>query len=276
MDWGKYPDRFWHCKLKLKGENKRRHDAILNDATKGQIQTQLVRPWHQNSKLVMNGCVVNNRDDVQEIQVVYTQRPLSSFEEALRLKNETSRVQVAIDARTLPFGEGTDVTHELLFETYAIESPAPDTAMLIRLCERLPEAVRSLSQRRKGKTPFTLDDEYDAQDLLRALIRAYFKHTISEEPIGKAGGTASSRVDIAIEALGALVEVKYAREAKDQSRFVRELGTDFLLYSEWKPLKTLICVIVNSGVLEDPEALEKLNGAKDLNGKKFEARIVLA
>ncbi|WP_446373557.1 PD-(D/E)XK nuclease domain-containing protein [Coleofasciculus sp. D1-CHI-01] len=120
-----------------------------------------------------------------------------------------------------------------------------------------------------------MEDEYDVQDLLHGLIRAYVKYSIQEEPLGKIAGN-SSRVDIAIEDLGILVEVKYVHNPNDQARIFKDLSSDQELYIKWEPLKVLICLIYNSGDLRDPESMEKLSGTRMIRDKQFEMYVVIA
>ena len=149
-----------------------------------------------------------------------------------------------------------------------------DLELILKLCRRLPQAQKCLSNRRFNKPAFIVADEYDAQDLLHALLKAYFKYSVQEQPLGKLAG-AASRADLAIEELETLVELKYARGPIDQQRIVKELAEDVLLYTACHWLKHFVYVVVNSQDLRDPEALEKLAGVKRFNDHEFTAHIVL-
>jgi hypothetical protein len=82
--------------------------------------------------------------------------------------------------------------------------------------------------------------------------------------------------DISIEEIGTLIEVKYVRGPDDQRRIFEEYSQDLVLYTKWPHLRTLVFVIYNSSNLRDPEALGKLGGKQDVDGKRFEVRMVLA
>ena len=140
----------------------------------------------------------------------------------------------------------------------------------------MPHAAKPLARRRKGKGPFEIVDEYDAQDLLHSIIRAYFKYAVSEEPIKKLANAKSTRADFAIEALGAIVELKYVRDPNDQARIVDELAQDLLYYEQWQHLKTFIYVVYNASDLSDPEALDQLSGVRGQDDKQYEVYIVRA
>jgi hypothetical protein len=101
---------------------------------------------------------------------------------------------------------------------------------------RLPQAARILANRqRRSKVPFEISDEYDVQDLLHAVLRAYLKYSVQEDPIPKAAGTRSGRADISVKDLGFLIEVKYVRAPDDQRRIFDEFSQGHLEKpSEWR------------------------------------------
>lgn len=141
---------------------------------------------------------------------------------------------------------------------------------------RLPHAAKVLANRRKGKTPLEIADEYDAQDILHSIVRAYFKHAVQEEPVKKLANAKSARADFAIEAIGTIVELKYVHGPNDQARIVADLAEDLLLYEQWEHLRDFIYVVYNSDDLHDSEAFEKLNGKRSHNAKHYQVHIVLA
>jgi hypothetical protein len=155
-------------------------------------------------------------------------------------------------------------------------APEADVAIVERLCRRLPQAVRILANRqRKGKAQYEISDEYDVQDLLHALLRAYLKYSVQEDPIPKAAGTRFGRADISIQDLGVLIEVKYVRGPDDQRKIFDQFSQDLVLYAQWPYLRMLLLLIYNSADLRDAEALEKLSGAQQVNDRRFEVKVVL-
>lgn len=277
MSWNEAPDQYWHCYIAVPGRKRNCEHAVVNNLGKQQIKREIIDPWCEGRAFTVGGTIVRDRDSVEEIRIVHTPRPKEHYaQEHDSCMRSSGIADLATDRRFLPFDKGTDFTHELLFGALQNTGPAPDVAILLRLCARLPDAARALATRRKGKTPFVIDDEYDAQDLLHALVRGYFKHSITEEPMGRVGAAQSSRADLAIEGLGVLIEVKYVRGPNDQNRIVEEFAHDLLLYSKWAPLKTFIYLVVNARDLRDPEALEKLSGAHEVTGKRYQTHVVLA
>ena len=184
---------------------------------------------------------------------------------------------MATDRRVLPFRNGSDSTYDLLFSGRGLTAPDANTELVIRVCERLPQAARILASRgQKKKTPFEVKDEYDVQDLLHALLRAYVKYSVQEDPIAKVAAAKSGRADLSIEELGVLIEVKYAHGPNDQKRIFEEYSQDLVLYAKWPHLKTPVFLIFNSGDLKDAEAFEKFSAIHEVNGRRFDVRVVLA
>lgn len=108
------------------------------------------------------------------------------------------------------------------------------------------------------------------------MVRAYLKYAVVEEPLGKVGGARSSRADLALEDLGTIVEVKYARGPKDQQRLVEEFAQDVQLYVKWPHLRYFVYFVYNSGDLRDPDALERLAGDREVDARRFRVFVILA
>lgn len=277
FDWESVPDRHWHCSVTVGTGKRDVQRSIVNDLTKDQLRTQIVVPWHQGRSFVVNGVIVPSRAAVSEIKIVRSDQPKSVYANEHDARMRASNVaDLATNRSYLPLSRGIDFTHELLFKELSGNEVAPDVGLLLRLCQRLPEAARVLGNRKRARTTFVLNDEYDAQDLLHALVRSAFKYAVVEEPIGIVGGGPSSRADLALEDLGVIVELKYARGPSDQDKMVKEFAEDLLLYTKWAPLQTFIYVVVNARDLRDPEALERLGGPITINGKSYHAHVVLA
>jgi hypothetical protein len=164
----------------------------------------------------------------------------------------------------------------LLFAGLSAQAPEPDVALVLRVCERLPRVAKILAVRERSKSPFAVEDEYDVQDLLHAVLRAYLKYSVREEPLGKVAGTRSGRADIAIDELGAIIEVKFVRNPHDQKKLIEDFAHDLVLYTKWPPLRHFVYLCYNSINLRDAEAMQQLEGPKEIRGIRFEAHVVLA
>lgn len=275
MDFTQPPENYWHCSVKMEGA---KDVSVVNDLTFLDLQRTIVEPWNAGRAFAVAGTLVRSATAVRAIKIAHTEHPKSFYADR---HNERMRAQGVADMATnrslLPLAQGTDVTYELLFSGSKQAAPAPDTAMVELLCKRLPQAARILSVRsRKGKTPYLIADEYDVQDLLHAILRAYLRYSVQEDPLPKVAGAKSGRTDISIEELGVLIEIKYVHGPEDQKRLFEEYSQDLVLYAQWPHLKTLIYLIYNSADLRDAEAFDKLSSTQEISGKRFTVKVVLA
>ena len=132
----------------------------------------------------MSGVIVSSRNQVERIKITHTDRSLDLLITEKNARDRAARVcDMATNRRILPIWHGADHTHELLFATLEVCAPEPEVALILQLCKRLPCSARILGIRRKGKASFEVNDEYDAQDLLHAVLRAYMKYTVHAEPL---------------------------------------------------------------------------------------------
>jgi len=267
--------KYWHCFVLLSGQKNR---AVVNDLTFEELERSVVTPFLLGQAFTVSGAIVRKSDSAAEIRIVRTDQPQKVYADQHDASMRASGISdLATDRRLLPFSRGEDRTFDLLFSGAKSKVPDADAALIERLCKRLPQVARILAARsRKGKTAYEISDEYDVQDLLHAVLRAYIKYSVQEDTLPKVGGAKSGRVDVSIEELGVLVEVKYVRGPDDQKRLFEEYSQDLVLYSAWPHLKTMIYLIYNSADLRDAEALEKLSAHQEVNGRRFDVRVVLA
>jgi hypothetical protein len=267
------PEKYWHCQVELLGgaATSAVYDLCLQD-----LQREVINPWCRETSFTINGLIVRARSEVAKILVAQTPHPRQYYAE--RAKERARGHPVFPDEIDwLTMSSAQDYTHDLLFASLGVAAPAPEVALILQLCRRLPAAARILAKgRRKGKVAFEITDEYDAQDLLHAVLRAYLKYTVHEEPLGKVGGGHAGRADVALEELGTVIELKYVHGPDDQRRIVDEFSNDLLLYTKWPHLKHFIYLVYNAQDLRDPEALDKLAGPCSLGGVDFTAHVVRA
>ena len=77
-------------------------------------------------------------------------------------------------------------------------SSAQATDTLERLLVRFPLVVNQLRLRHDKRTPLTIEDEYDVQDLLHALLRIFFDDVRDEEDTPSCAG-GSARADFILK-----------------------------------------------------------------------------
>ncbi|MBR0910169.1 PD-(D/E)XK nuclease domain-containing protein [Bradyrhizobium japonicum] len=268
------PANYWHCAARKPGE--KRYSKSL-DLTFDQVIKNVVEPWLEGRSFTVGPLILRSSDDASEILICHTGRSAAELSREWYATHQKDYRRYTFDTTNLPFRSGTHVAQELLFQPGARRPFAADVGLVLRLCERLPKAAQVLAHRsHKEKTPYVISDEYDVQDLLQGLLRGYLEYSVQEDMLPKIAGVRSSRVDVSIEELGVLIEVKYAREAADQKRFLKELSEDLMQYAKWPHLKTLIFLVYNAKVFRDGEALKKEAAEMVIDGRKFRLEIVLA
>ena len=125
---------------------------------------------------------------------------------------------------------------------------APTTAgqtaidQVLTLCERFPRFARELRSRRSGRPPLEMDDEYDVQYVLRALLALTFDDVRDETWTPEyAGG--SAREDFLLPQEKIVVEAKRTRDSQKTRELGDELIVDIERYGADDRCETLVCFI---------------------------------
>lgn len=127
-------------------------------------------------------------------------------------------------------------------------SPPVDAVLVIeQLCDRFHLVVRQLRHRSRGRHPFHVEDEYDVQDLLHALLWIDFEDVRVEEYTPSYAGK-SSRLDFLLKQEKLVVEAKKTRLGLDAKELGTQLIEDIARYEAHPDCQTLVCFVY------DPEA----------------------
>lgn len=151
---------------------------------------------------------------------------------------------------------------------------APDQLTLLeRVCLRFHAVCRQLQDRHSGRPTLSVDDEYDVQDLLHALLRLHFDDIRPEEwtPSYAGGG---SRVDFLLKLERIVIEVKKTRASMKVSELGAQLIVDIARYERHPDCGTLVCFVYDpEGRIGNPVGLER-----DLEGHsgKLRVRVIVA
>jgi REase_DpnII-MboI len=114
--------------------------------------------------------------------------------------------------------------------------------------------VRQLAERHAGRPALVIDDEYDVQDHLHALLRLHLDDVREEEWAPSYGG---SRIDFLLKRERMVVETKMTRDRLDRAKVVDELVIDKAHYRQQPDCKTLVCFVYDPDHrLANPDALE--------------------
>lgn len=147
---------------------------------------------------------------------------------------------------------------------HAEMSEAEAVSLLLRCCNRFHVVARQLRQRHDDRKTIDIDDEYDVQDLLHALLLVHFNDIRREEWTPSYAG-ASARVDFLIKTYKLVVEVKKTRKGLDSKAIGNQLIEDIARYKQSSDCNTIICLIYDPeerianprGLVSDLEGLDK-------------------
>jgi REase_DpnII-MboI/Family of unknown function (DUF5763) len=131
------------------------------------------------------------------------------------------------------------------------------------LLRRFHRVAHQLTQRQENRQTLIIENEYDVQDLLHALLLALFDDIRPEDPVPNRAGKAS-RVDFLLKKEKIVIEAKMTSETLRDAKIGEQLIIDINRYQAHPDCQTLICFVYDPGHhLKNPEALEN-----DLSGKQ--------
>lgn len=127
---------------------------------------------------------------------------------------------------------------------WQIGRSSADALQIVRMiCRRFEFCVRQLGIRQREREPVIVNDEYDVQDLMHALLRLHFDDVRSEEWTPSYAGSAS-RMDFLLKREQIVIETKMTRDKLDQRRVGEELIIDKEHYRKAHPdCKALVCFV---------------------------------
>ncbi len=141
--------------------------------------------------------------------------------------------------------------------------------LIVRILRRFDLVARQLRTRREKRSTITINDEYDVQDLLHALLKIHIDDVRPEEYTPSYGG-GNSRMDFLLKSEQIVVEAKMIRSGLGDKELGGQLLIDIGRYQTHPDCKTLICFIYDPDrLLRNPEGLER-----DLTKKQNEMSVV--
>jgi hypothetical protein len=163
--------------------------------------------------------------------------------------------------QAIPVGDASEAATLSIVAQRAVDGFAfasPETTpeeRIVTLCRRFPLFVERLQSRQRGRMPLAVDDEYDVQDVLYAMLILHFDDVRPEEFTPSYAGNAS-RVDFLLPRERVVVEAKMTRANLGQKEVANQLAIDATRYAQMPTVDTLICLVY------DPE--RRCSNAKTL------------
>lgn len=116
------------------------------------------------------------------------------------------------------------------------------------VCTRFHDVARQLRRRHDNRPTLNINDEYDVQDLLHALLRLHFEDIRPEEWTPSIAG-ACARMDFLLKNEQIVLEVKKTRKGLGAKEIGNQLIEDIARYQNSHDCKILVCFVY------DPEGL---------------------
>ena len=217
--------------------------------------------WYRNTEIAIENIFGKNTRHAKDFTTIsyhlgfFTNNtPDSSFDEAHRrgLKEAGQILHSMIDEIAEYW---SDSEQEISASFDAISS-------IEKICNRFHLVARQLRQRHDDRPTLDVNDEYDVQDLLHAVLHIDFDDIRPEEWTPSYAGS-SSRVDFLLKSESIVVEIKKTRSKLGARELGNELLIDIGRYQAHPGCKTLICFVYDpDGRIANPRGLEA-----DLNKK---------
>ena len=126
----------------------------------------------------------------------------------------------------------------------------------MRLLRRFHRTVRQLKHRHNDRIPLLIEDEYDVQDLLHAILRGLFDDVRPEEYTPSYAGGAS-RMDFLLKSEQIVLETKVASSSLRDKQIGEQLIVDIERYQSHPDCNHLLCFVYDpAGYLKNPSGLE--------------------
>lgn len=144
-------------------------------------------------------------------------------------------------------GNREEYRHEFEATVLPKQSGIITDAMLSNLLNRFHQIVVQLRDRYNNRDTLDVEDEYDVQDLLHALLKLYCDDVRPEEWTPSYAGSAA-RQDFLLKKEKVVIETKKTRKGLGNKELANELIIDIARYATHPDCKKLICFVY------DPES----------------------
>ena len=148
----------------------------------------------------------------------------------------------------------------LFAEAISSVGAGPDQRKLLDALDvlvlRFHAVVVQLRDRYNSRPTLDVNDEYDVQDLMHALLRLYFDDVRPEEWVPSYSGSAS-RTDFLLPQVDTVVEIKKTRTGLNARSVGEQLIIDIAKYKKHPQCRRLVCFVYDpEGRIANPSGLE--------------------
>lgn len=155
----------------------------------------------------------------------------------------------------------------LFAESLSPVGTGPDQRKLLEAIDqivlRFHAVVTQLRSRHNDRPTLDVNDEYDVQDLMHALLRLHFDDVRPEEWVPSYAGSAS-RTDFLLPEVDTVIEIKKTRPGLNARAVGEQLIVDIAKYKKHPQCRRLVCFVYDpEGRIANPVGIENdLNSAQ--------------
>lgn len=137
------------------------------------------------------------------------------------------------------------------------KAPEQSPLLLIeQICSRFHLVARQLRSRHGGRPTLDVQDEYDVQDLMHALLCLHFIDVRPEEYTPSYAGKAS-RMDFLLKQESIVIELKMTRAGLGPKELSTQLIEDIERYKAHPDCQALVCFVYDpAGLIPNPRGIE--------------------
>jgi len=179
----------------------------------------------------------------------------------------TKKLKPAFDAAK------ADLAYSVPVKSNAVVNENDGVELIINILNKFPAFCRQLKKRYDGRATIEINDEYDVQDLVHALLTLHFDDIRKEEYTPSFAG-ASSRQDFLLKKERIVIEVKKTRQSLGARKIGEELLIDMARYHSHQDCDMLVCFVYDpDGWVNNPNGVISDLESKDNEGR---VRVVIA
>lgn len=224
-------------------------ERVVLDLSEQALRERIVDSYDRGDVFLIAGEAIHPAD-IRRMRITRTTGDSKSVLPAVVQARKASRVQaLGISNAWYIADSGEDVTDHFITRppgSTSMEREPADVDTVSGICRRFGASARALQGRKHGRSDFAIENEYDVQDLLLALLRATFDDVRPEEWTPSYLGGAA-RMDFLVKKERIVVEVKMTRNGLADKEVGEQLGIDAHRYGQHAGCDALVCFVYDPG-----------------------------
>ena len=230
-----------------------KHLTALRGVSGSSVSSMAFQKWKRQTRLAIAHVFGEDSNHVNEFDAIrwkpgsyYSSNAEQAFMEAYSrgMSNAQALLESMIE-EIVEYWNESDV------------EPSPDpTVSVEKLCNRFHIVAQQLQARHDNRQPFGIDDEYDVQDLLHALLKLFYDDVRPEEYTPSYAGK-SSRMDFLLKDEQTVIETKKTGKSLGEKDVGDQLIIDIERYKPHPDCQRLICFVYDpEGRIRNPIGIE--------------------